>query len=152
MSYFSQMAGLGWHMFVSAGTGMAIAIALMRALARVGRTTIGNFWVDLVRATLYVLLPISLAGALFLCWQGVPQNFAAYTTAHTLEGATQSIPQGPMASMESIKELGTNGGGFVNANSASPWENPTPLSDAFEMICIFAIGAALTYTFGRYVE
>ena len=152
MSYLSQMAGLGWHMFVSAGTGIAIAIALMRALARRSGTTIGNFWVDLTRTVLYVLLPVAVAGALLLLWQGVPQNFLGYATATTLEGATQSIPQGPMASMEIIKELGTNGGGFVNANSAAPWENPTGLSNLIELVCIFLIGGALTYTFGRFVR
>jgi K+-transporting ATPase ATPase A chain len=152
MSYFSQMAGLAWHMFVSAGTGIAIAIAMIRGVARVNATTLGNFWVDLTRSILYVLLPISLIGALFLAWQGVPQNFHDYTTVKTLEGAAQSIPQGPMASMESIKELGTNGGGFVNANSAAPWENPTGVSDFFELFLLVLIGAALTYTYGRYVK
>ncbi|MEA2784452.1 MAG: potassium-transporting ATPase potassium-binding subunit [Candidatus Eremiobacteraeota bacterium] len=152
MSYLSQMAGLGWHMFVSAGTGIAIAIALMRGLARRGGTTIGNFWVDLTRTVLYVLLPIAIAGSLLLLWQGVPQNFLGYATATTLDGATQSIPQGPMASLEIIKELGTNGGGFVNANSASPWENPTGLSNLIELVCMFLIGGALTYTFGRFVR
>jgi K+-transporting ATPase ATPase A chain len=152
MSYLTQMAGLSWHMFVSAATAIAIAVAFMRALARTDKSTIGNFWVDLTRGCLYVLLPISFVGALLLCWQGVPMNFDAYPTATTLEGAQQSIPQGPMASQEIIKELGTNGGGFVNANSASPWENPTPLSDAIELVCIFLIGGALTYTFGRFVK
>jgi K+-transporting ATPase ATPase A chain len=152
MSYLSQMAGLAWHMFVSAGTGIAIAIAMIRGVARVNATTLGNFWVDLTRSILYVLLPISLIGALFLAWQGVPQNFHDYTTVKTLEGAAQSIPQGPMASMESIKELGTNGGGFVNANSAAPWENPTGVSDFFELFLLVLIGAALTYTYGRYVK
>ncbi len=152
MSYLTQMAGLGWHMFVSAATGIAIAIALMRALARRSGTTIGNFWVDLTRTVLYVLLPIAIVGSLLLLWQGVPQNFLSYTTATTVEGAKQSIPQGPMASMEIIKELGTNGGGFVNANSASPWENPTGISNLIELVCIFLIGGALTYTFGRFVR
>ncbi|HEY6235747.1 MAG TPA: potassium-transporting ATPase subunit KdpA [Candidatus Elarobacter sp.] len=152
MSYLSQMAGLGWHMFVSAGTGIAIAIALMRALARRSGTTIGNFWVDLTRTVLYVLLPVAVVGSLLLLWQGVPQNFLGYATATTVEGAAQSIPQGPMASMEIIKELGTNGGGFVNANSAAPWENPTGLSNLIELVCIFLIGGALTYTFGRFVR
>ena len=152
MSNLSQMAGLAWHMFVSAGAGIAIAIALVRGVARVNSTTLGNFWVDLTRSTLYVLLPISIVGALLLAWQGVPQNFAPFTTATTLEGATQVIPQGPMASMESIKELGTNGGGFVNANSAAPWENPTGFSDFLELFLILLIGAALTYTYGRYVK
>jgi K+-transporting ATPase ATPase A chain len=152
MSYLSQMAGLAWHNFVSAGMGIAICIALMRALARRQMSTIGNFWVDLTRCTLYVLLPIAFVGALLLLWQGVPQNFDAYPTATTIEGAKQSIPMGPMASQEIIKELGTNGGGFVNANSASPWENPTGLSNLIELVCIFMIGGALTYTFGRYVK
>ncbi|HEY0613692.1 MAG TPA: potassium-transporting ATPase subunit KdpA [Candidatus Elarobacter sp.] len=152
MSYLSQMAGLAWHNFVSAGTGIAIAIALMRALARRGMTTIGNFWVDLTRACIYVLLPIAVAGALLLLWQGIPQNFDAYPAATTFEGVTQSIPQGPMASQEIIKELGTNGGGFVNANSAAPWENPTGLSDLIELVTMFMLGGALTYTFGRYVK
>src|SRR6202011_6202413 len=107
---------------------------------------------DLTRSLLYVLLPIAIVGSLLLLWQGVPQNFAAYTTAKTLEGAAQSIPQGPMASMEIIKELGTNGGGFVNANSAAPWENPTGFSNLIELVCIFMLGGALTYTFGRYVK
>jgi K+-transporting ATPase ATPase A chain len=152
MSYFSQMAGLAWHMFVSAGTGIAVAIALIRGVSRVGKGTLGNFWVDLTRAVLYILLPISLVGALILAWQGVPQNFSDYTTVKTLEGAAQSIPQGPMASMEVIKELGTNGGGFVNANSASPWENPTGFTNALELFLILVIGASLTYTYGRYVR
>jgi potassium-transporting ATPase potassium-binding subunit len=152
MSYLSQMAGLGWHMFVSAGTGIAIAIALMRGLARRSASTIGNFWVDLTRCVLYVLLPIAVVGSLLLMWQGVPQNFAAYTTAKTVEGAAQTIPQGPMASMEVIKELGTNGGGFVNANSAAPWENPTGFTNLLELVLILLIGASLTYTFGRYVR
>ena len=152
MSYLSQMAGLAWHNFVSAAAGIAICIALIRALARRNMTTIGNFWVDLTRATLYVLLPIAFVGALLLLWQGVPQNFDAYPTATTVEGATQSIPQGPMASQEIIKELGTNGGGFVNANSAAAWENPTGFSNLIELVCIFMLGAALTYTFGRYVK
>jgi potassium-transporting ATPase potassium-binding subunit len=152
LSYLSQMAGLAWHNFVSAAAGIAICIALIRALARRNMSTIGNFWVDLTRACLYVLLPIAFVGALLLLWQGVPQNFNAYPTATTIEGVSQSIPQGPMASQEIIKELGTNGGGFVNANSASTWENPTGLSNLIELVCIFMIGAALTYTFGRYVK
>src|ERR1700681_1012769 len=134
LSYLSQMAGLAWHNFVSAGAGIAICIALIRALARRNMSTIGNFWADLTRACLYVLLPIAFVGALLLLGQGVPQNFNAYPTATTIEGASQSIPQGPMASQEIIKELGTNGGGFVNANSASTWENPTGLSDLIELV------------------
>ena len=152
MSYLTQMAGLAWHNFVSAGTGIAICIALMRGLARRQMSTLGNFWVDLTRCTLYVLLPIAFVGALALVSQGVPQNFDPYPTATTIESAKQSIPMGPMASQEIIKELGTNGGGFVNANSASPWENPTGLSNLIEMLAIFMLGGALTYTYGRYVK
>jgi K+-transporting ATPase ATPase A chain len=152
MSYLSQMAGLAWHMFVSSAAGIAIAIALIRGISRVSGTTLGNFWVDMTRAILYVLLPISVLATILLVWQGVPQNFSGYTTTKGLEGVAQSIPQGPMASMESIKELGTNGGGFVNANSASPWENPTGFSDGLELFLILVIGAALTYTYGRYVK
>ena len=153
MSYLSQMAGLAWHNFVSGAVGIAIAIAVIRGVCRTDRRTVGNFWVDTTRLPLlYVLLPISLVGALFLCWQGVPQNFSSYRTVATLEGAPQTITGGPMASQEVIKELGTNGGGFVNANSASPNENPTPLSNLLEMVLIFAIGAALTYTYGRFAR
>jgi K+-transporting ATPase ATPase A chain len=152
MSYLSQMAGLAWHMFVSSAAGIAMAIALIRGVARVSGTTLGNFWVDLTRSILYVLLPISILGSVLLLWQGVPQNFSGYTAAKGLEGVAQSIPQGPMASMESIKELGTNGGGFVNANSAAPFENPTGFSDGVELFLILLIGAALTYTYGRYVH
>ena len=128
MSYFTQMAGLAFHNFVSAAAGIAIAVALVRGLARRSARSIGNFWVDLVRGTLYVLLPICFVFALVLVWQGVPQNLNAYTVATTLEGATQTIAQGPVASQEAIKMLGTNGGGFFNANSAHPFENPTPLT------------------------
>ena len=152
MSYFTQMAGLAWHNFVSAATGIAVAIAVVRGVARTDKKTLGNFWVDLTRATLYVLVPISLVGALVLVWQGVPQNFHAYHDVASLEGFKQSITGGPMASQEIIKELGTNGGGFVNANSASPNENPTPLSNLIEMLAIFLIGAGLTYTYGRMVR
>ncbi|BDE06872.1 potassium-transporting ATPase potassium-binding subunit [Vulcanimicrobium alpinum] len=152
LSYLSQMAGLAWHMFVSAGTGIAIAIAFVRGVARANVATIGNFWVDLTRAVLYILLPISVVGALIFAWQGMPQNFSAYTPVKTLEGATQSIPQGPMASMELIKELGTNGGGFVGANSAATWENPNGFTNLLELFCILLIGAALTFTYGRYVK
>jgi K+-transporting ATPase ATPase A chain len=152
LSYLTQMAGLGWHMFVSAGAGIAIAVAFMRGIARTSAATIGNFWVDLTRTLLYVLAPICIVGTLIFVWQGSPQNFSAYTTATTVEGAAQTIPQGPMASQEIIKELGTNGGGFVNANSASPWENPTGLTNALQLILIFLIGTALTYTYGRYVK
>jgi potassium-transporting ATPase potassium-binding subunit len=150
MSYLSQMAGLAWHNFVSGATGIAIAIAVIRGFCRTDKTTVGNFWVDTTRALLYVLLPVSFVAALVLCWQGVPQNFHAYTTVTTLEGKQQTITGGPMASQEAIKELGTNGGGFVNANSASPNENPTAFSNLLEMLLIFAVGAGLTATYGRY--
>ena len=152
MSYLSQMIGLAWHNFVSAGVGIALAIAVIRGFARTDKKTLGNFWVDLTRANLYVLLPICIIGSLVLLWQGVPQNFHAYATAKTVEGAAQAITGGPMASQEIIKELGTNGGGFVNANSSSPNENPTPFSNLIEMLCIFLIPAALTYTYGRVVK
>src|SRR5579883_3465278 len=148
MSYFTQMAGLAFHNFVSAATGIAVAIAVIRGFVRRGGQTLGNFWVDLTRATLWVLLPLSILLSLVLIWQGVPQNFSRYVHARTLEGPEQVIAQGPVASQESIKELGTNGGGFFNANSAHPYENPTPLSNLIEMVAIFAIGAALTHTFG----
>ena len=151
MSYLTQMAGLAFHNFVSAAAGIAIAIAVIRGFVRKTAKTIGNFWFDLTRATLWVLLPISIVFALVLVWQGVPQNLSAYTHAKTLEGAEQVIAQGPVASQEIIKELGTNGGGFFNANSAHPFENPTPLTNLLEMLAIFAIGAALTHTFGKMV-
>jgi K+-transporting ATPase ATPase A chain len=149
MSYFTQMAGLAFHNFVSAAAGIAVAIAVIRGFVRRSAKTIGNFWVDLTRAILWVLLPISVIGALVLVWQGVPQNFSAYTQVKTVEGAAQTIAQGPVASQEVIKELGTNGGGFFNANSAHPYENPTPLTNLLEMLAIFAIGAGLTHTFGK---
>jgi K+-transporting ATPase ATPase A chain len=149
MSYFTQMAGLAFHNFVSAATGIAVAIAVIRGFVRRGAPTIGNFWVDLTRATLWVLLPISIVFALVLVWQGVPDNFSPYTQIKTVEGSKQIIAQGPVASQEIIKELGTNGGGFFNANSAHPYENPTPLTNLIEMVAIIAIGAALTHTFGQ---
>jgi K+-transporting ATPase ATPase A chain len=152
MSYFTQMAGLTFHNFVSAATGIALAIALIRAFARHEMKTVGNFWVDLTRCTLWILLPICLLVGPILVWQGVPQNLNPYTAAKTVEGADQTIAQGPVASQEVIKELGTNGGGFFNANSAHPYENPTPLTDLMEMVLIFAISAALTYTFGVMVK
>src|SRR5712671_4320546 len=129
MSYLTQMAGLTVHNFVSAAAGIVLAVALIRGFARRSVKTIGNFWADMTRCVLYILLPISIVGALLLCWQGVPQNLGAYTEATTLEGAKQVIAQGPVASQEIIKDLGTNGGGFFNANSAHPFENPTPLSN-----------------------
>jgi potassium-transporting ATPase potassium-binding subunit len=150
MSYFSQMAALAFHNWVSAATGIAIAVALVRGLVRRSASGIGNFWLDLVRGTLYVLLPICFVYSLFLVWQGVPQNLNPYDTASTVEGATQTIAQGPVASQEAIKMLGTNGGGFFNANSAHPFENPTPLSNFVQMLSIFTIGAGLTYMFGRF--
>ncbi len=180
MSYLTQMAGLAVQNFLSAATGIVVAIALIRGLARHSAKTIGNFWVDMTRSTLYILLPLSTVLALFLVSQGVVQNFSAYKDVTTIEKLayqqpkvdaagnplkdasgnlvlenqttqTQTLPMGPMASQESIKELGTNGGGFVNANSAHPYENPTPLSNFFEMLAIILIPASLTYTFGKMV-
>jgi len=152
LSYFVQMAALTVQNFASAAAGMAVAVAVVRGFAREQKRTIGNFWVDLTRAVVYVLLPVSLVAALVLCSQGVVQNLHAYTQATGVEGAKQTIAQGPVASQEAIKELGTNGGGFFNANSAHPYENPTPLTNLFEMWLIFAIPAGLTYTFGRMVR
>ncbi|MBV8529684.1 MAG: potassium-transporting ATPase subunit KdpA [Candidatus Eremiobacteraeota bacterium] len=152
MSYLSQMAGLAWHNFASAAVGIAIAVAVVRGLVRTTVKTLGNFWVDLTRCSLYVLLPISIVVGLFLVWQGMPQNFHGYETVKSIEGFAQSITGGPMASQEVIKELGTNGGGFVNANSASPNENPTPLSNLVEMLLIFSLGAGLTYMYGKMVK
>ena len=174
MSYLTQMAGLAYHNFVSAAVGISLAIAFIRGIARREKETIGNFWVDLTRCTLWVLLPASILGALLLVWQGVPQNFKAYDTAKLVESqrvqhtnadgtpavdaqgkavmdtvTTQTIAQGPVASQEIIKEWGTNGGGFFNANSAHPFENPTPLSNLIELFSIFALSAGLTYTLGR---
>jgi potassium-transporting ATPase potassium-binding subunit len=151
MSYFTQMAGLAFHNFVSAASGIAVAIAVIRGFARRNAKTIGNFWVDLTRATLWILLPISIVFALVLVWQGVPDNLSHYVHAKTVEGADQVIAQGPVASQEIIKELGTNGGGFFNANSSHPYENPTPLTNLIELVAIFAIGAGLTHTFGKMV-
>ncbi len=152
MSYLTQMAGIGWHNFVSAAAGLAVAIAVIRGVTRTDRTTLGNFWVDMTRSLLYVLVPCSVVFGLVLVFTGVPQNFHAYTDAHTIDGMKQSITQGPMASQEAIKELGTNGGGFVNANSSSPNENPTGLSNLLEMLAMFLISAALTYTYGRFTR
>jgi K+-transporting ATPase ATPase A chain len=152
LSYLSQMVGLTTQNFVSAATGIALVVALIRAFARTSAKTVGNFWVDLTRTTLYVLLPISIVGALILVWQGVPQNIGPYVEATTLEGATQIISQGPAASQIAIKQLGTNGGGFWNANSSVPYENPTPLSNFVEVLFILLIAAALTHTFGRMVK
>jgi K+-transporting ATPase ATPase A chain len=149
MTYLTQMAGLAVRNFVSAATGIAIALALTRGLVRKSMPTIGNFWVDLTRSTLYILLPIAFVGALVLVSQGVIQTFASSLTVHTLQGATQIIPLGPVASQEAIKELGTNGGGFFNANSAHPFENPTTISNWVEMLLILIIPFGLTNTFGR---
>jgi K+-transporting ATPase ATPase A chain len=174
MSYFTQMAGLAFHNFVSAAVGIALAIALVRGIARREKETIGNFWVDLVRCCLWVLLPFCVVGSLVLVSQGVVQNLKAYDTVKILEPqqvpkvdangkpvigpdgkpatdtvTTQTIAQGPVASQEIIKEFGTNGGGFFNANSAHPFENPTPLTNLIELVAIFAIGSGLTYTLGR---
>jgi K+-transporting ATPase ATPase A chain len=151
LSYLVQMLGLTMHNFTSAAVGMAIAVAMIRGFSRHQANALGNFWADIVRATVYVLLPIALVFALFLTSQGVIQNFKPYTTATTVEGKTQTIAQGPVASQEAIKMLGTNGGGFMNANSAHPFENPTPLTNFFQMISIFLIPAGLTYVFGRMV-
>ena len=174
MSYFTQMAGLAYHNFASAGVGITLAIAFIRGIARRQMQTIGNFWVDFVRCCLWILLPFSVVGALFLVSQGVVQNFKSYDTVKLVEPqqvqhlgsdgkavmdasgkpvmdtvTTQTIAEGPVASQEIIKEWGTNGGGFFNANSAHPFENPTPITNLFEMFCIFAIGSGLTYTLGR---
>jgi len=151
MSYLVQMLGLTHQNFLSAATGIVLAVALIRGFARASMSTIGNFWVDLTRCTLYVLLPICVIYALFLVWQGMPQTLGAYTEATTLEGAKQTIAVGPVASQVAIKMLGTNGGGFFSANAAHPFENPTALSNFVQMISIFAIGAALTNVFGRMV-
>jgi K+-transporting ATPase ATPase A chain len=151
MSYLSQMAGLTVQNFLSAAVGIVLAIALIRAFSRRSAQTLGNFWVDLVRTTLWILLPLSFIIALVLVWQGVPQNLRPYVDATTVEGGSQTIAQGPVASQEAIKMLGTNGGGFFNANSAHPYENPTPLTNLLEMLAIFVIGSGLTYTFGRMV-
>jgi potassium-transporting ATPase potassium-binding subunit len=152
MSYLTQMVGLTVHNFVSAATGIALALALIRGFARRSAQTVGNFWVDLTRCTLYILLPISVVVALVLVWQGVPQNLGAYTEVTTLEGAKQIIAQGPVASQEIIKEFGTNGGGFFNANSAHPFENPNGISNLIELVLIFSIGAGLTNVLGRMVR
>jgi K+-transporting ATPase ATPase A chain len=149
MSYFVQMAALAVQNFASAAVGIAIAVALIRGFARHSSKTIGNFWVDTTRATVYLLLPISIVAALFFVQQGAIQNFKPYESVQTLEGTAQTIAQGPLASQLSIKMVGTNGGGFFNANSSHPYENPTPLSNLVQMLLIFCLGAGLTYMFGR---
>jgi len=152
MSYFSQMNQLAFHNFVSAAAGMAVAIALVRGIARRSAGRLGNFWADLVRGTLYLFLPMSLLFALIHVQQGSIQNFASYLDVHTLEGAKQTIAMGPVASQEAIKEVGTNGGGFFNANSAHGFENPTPLTNFLQLIEIFVISAGVTWTFGHMVK
>src|SRR6266404_1946305 len=151
LSYLVQMLGLTHQNFLSAATGIVLAMALIRGFARASMRTIGNFWVDITRCTLYILIPICIVYALFLVWQGMPQTLGPYVEATTLEGAKQTIAVGPVASQVAIKMLGTNGGGFFNANASHPFENPTALSNFLQMISIFAIGAALTNVFGRMV-
>jgi K+-transporting ATPase ATPase A chain len=151
LSYLVQMLGLTHQNFLSAATGIVLAVALIRGFARASAKTVGNFWVDVTRCTLYVLMPICIIAALFLVWQGMPQTLGPYVEATTLEGAKQTIAVGPVASQVAIKMLGTNGGGFFNANAAHPFENPTALSNFVQIILIFALGAALTNVFGRMV-
>jgi K+-transporting ATPase ATPase A chain len=149
MSYLTQMAGLAFHNFASAAVGVVLAVAVIRGVTRRSARHIGNFWVDLTRCFLYILLPICIVYALFLVWQGVPQNFNAYTQITGVQGFQQLIAQGPVASQEAIKMFGTNGGGFMNANSAHPYENPTPFANLIQMLSIFALGAGLIYMFGK---
>ena len=151
LSYFSQMVGLTVQNFLAGAAGLAVGVAFVRGLARDRAETLGNFWVDLVRSILWVLLPLAIVGALLLVWQGVPMNFHPYTQATGLDGARQSIAQGPVAALEIIKNLGTNGGGFFNANGAHPFENPTPLANFIEMLAIAVLPAAFTYTYGMMV-
>jgi K+-transporting ATPase ATPase A chain len=151
MSYLVQMLGLTHQNFLSAATGIVLAVVLIRGFARASAKAVGNFWVDITRCTLYILIPICVPYALFLVWTGMPQTLGPYVDAMTLEGAKQTIAVGPVASQVAIKMLGTNGGGFFNANASHPFENPTPLSNYVQMISIFAIGAALTNVFGRMV-
>lgn len=152
LSYFSQMLGLGVQNFLSPAVGLAVLVVFCRGIARRSSDSVGNFWVDLIRATLYGLLPLCLPLAILLVWQGVPQSFLEYVTAHTLQGADQSIPLGPAASQIAIKQLGTNGGGFFGVNSAHPFENPTAWSNLLEMASILLIPAALVFSFGHYVK
>ena len=151
MSYLSQMAGLCAQNFLASAAGLAIGIAFLRGLARESCETLGNFWVDVTRSLLWVLLPAAVIGSLLLVWQGVPMNFHPYVSASSVEGTTQIIPQGPVAALEIIKNVGTNGGGFFNANGAHPYENPTPLSNFLELLSIVLLPAALTNTLGRMV-
>ena len=152
MSYFSQMVCLCTQNFLAGAAGLAVGIAFIRGLARESCATLGNFWVDLTRSLLWILLPGALIGSLLLVWQGVPMNFNHYAVASTLEGRSQVIPQGPVAALEIIKNLGTNGGGFFNANGAHPYENPTPLTNFLELLSIVLLPAGLTNTFGRMVQ
>jgi len=152
LSYFSQMVGLTMQNFVSAGTGMAVAVAVIRGFVGRGVKGIGNFYVDLTRSVLYILLPLAIVAALLLVWQGTPQNFESYVSATTLEGGQQVIAQGPVASQIAIKQLGTNGGGYFNVNSAHPYENPTPLSNLLELVFILLIPAAYCYMFGKMAK
>ncbi len=152
MSYFSQTVGLCAQNFLAGAAGLAVGIAFLRGLARESSATLGNFWVDLTRSLLWILLPGALVGSLLLVAQGVPMNFHSYTVASTLEGSSQVIPQGPVAALEIIKNLGTNGGGFFNANGSHPYENPTPFSNFLELLAIILVPAALTNTFGRMVR
>jgi len=151
LSYLTQMLGLTHQNFLSAATGIVLALVLIRGFARASMKTVGNFWVDITRCTLYILMPICVVAALFLVWQGMPQTLGPYVDATTLEGAKQTIAVGPVASQIAIKMLGTNGGGFFNANAAHPFENPTALSNFLQIILIFALGASLTNVFGRMV-
>lgn len=151
LSYFSNMLALAMHNWMSAAVGIAVAVAVVRGFARRSATGIGNFWADVVRGTVYILMPLCILGGLFYIWQGVPQTFAPYTEFSTLEGGKQMIAFGPVASQEIIKQLGTNGGGFFNANSAHPFENPTPLSNLFTLVLIFCIPSGLTYMLGKMI-
>jgi len=152
MSYFSQMVGLCTQNFLAGAAGLAVGIAFIRGLARESCATLGNFWVDVTRSLLWILIPGALVGSVLLVWQGVPMNFHPYAVASTLEGTRQVIPQGPVAALEIIKNLGTNGGGFFNANGAHPYENPTPMTNFLELLSIILLPAALTNTFGRMVQ
>ena len=152
MTYFTQMIALATHNFWSAAVGICVAMAVVRGFARHSADTLGSFWVDFTRCTVYILLPLCVVGALLLVSQGVIQNFDSYTRVAAIEGGTQTIAQGPVASQEAIKMIGTNGGGFFNANSAHPYENPTPFSNFLQMLYIFLIPAGLTYTFGKMVK
>src|SRR6202142_3144873 len=151
MSYFSQMVGFCAQNFLAGAAGLAVGVAFIRGLARQLSDTLGNFWVDLTRALLWILLPGALIGAVLLVWQGVPMNFHPYDVVTTVEGTQQVIPQGPVAALEIFKNLGTNGGGFFNANGGHPYENPTPLTNFFEMLAIVLLPAAFTNPFGRMV-